>query len=239
MYYNLFMKKIIGVTVVVIAALYFFPWKNINWGKFSMVPAETVTVSGEAKSIQKNQIASFSAGVMATGMDKNKAINDVNTKVNDLIKSVKDFGIDAADIKTQNLSYYQEQKGSLNPGQWQVNNTIEITLRDVAKASDLADLLVKSGANNVYGPNFRMDDTNLAEKGLYGEAMKDAKDKAEIIAIAAGRKLGKVLSVNDGGTTGNVIYPMMAKADSLGGGAPVETGTTTVYKTITVNFELE
>jgi len=232
------MKKIIGTVVLVLILVWVVPWSRINWGKVTFQTPEVVSVSGEAKSQQKNEIASFSAGVMATNMDKNKAIEEVNTKINELIKSVKDFGISAEDIKTQNLSYYQEQRGSQNPGQWQVNNTIEIILREAAKASELTDLLAKTGANNVYGPNFRIDDTNQIEKGLYEIAMQDAREKAESMAKASGRKLGKVLSVSDGGTSTN--YPMYLKADSgMGGGAATEPGSSTVYKTINVVFELK
>jgi uncharacterized protein len=239
------MKKIIGVTIVVVAALFFLPWKKVNWGRVSFVPAETVTVSGEAKSIQKNQIATFSAGADAVNDKKETAVAEVNQKVAAIIKGAKDFGIQEADIKTQSISIYQSEEVYYDngvqknrKGQWRVSNTVEITLREVDRAAALADILTSSGATNVYGPNFRMDDTNAAEKGLYDEAMKDAQDKAQIIATSAGRKLGKVLSVNDNGTNNNVIYPMMAKSEGMGG-ASVETGSTTVSKTMTVSFELE
>lgn len=232
------MKKIIGTVVLVLILVWIVPWSRINWGRIIWQQAEVVTVNGEARSQEKNQLANYSAGVMAQNMDKNAAITEVNTKMEDLIKSVKDFGIKEADIKTQSLSYYQEPKGGQNPGQWQVNNTIEIILRDIDRASDLADLLVKSGANSVYGPNFMMDDTNEAEKGLYDAAIKDAKDKAESIARASGRTLGKILSVSDGAGS-NVIYPMSARDGAGGGGMSVEPGSTTVYKNLTVTFELK
>ena len=131
----------------------------------------------------------------------------------------------------------------LRKGQWSVNNSINITLRDLTKSSDLADLLTNSGATNVYGPNFRVDDTNSAEKGLYAAVMKDATEKANSIALAAGRKLGKVVMVTDGGSTSE-IRPMylQAKTDVVGMGsiaAPVETGSQTISKTMTVSFQLE
>ena len=233
------MKKIIGTVVLVLILVWIVPWSRINWGRIIWQQAEVVTVNGEARSQEKNQLANYSAGVMAQNMDKNAAITEVNTKMEDLIKSVKDFGIKEADIKTQSLSYYQEPKGGQNPGQWQVNNTIEIILRDIGRSSDLADLLAKSGANSVYGPNFMMDDTNEAEKGLYDAAIKDAKDKAESIARASGRTLGKILSVSDGAAGSNVIYPMSARDGAGGGGMSVEPGSTTVYKNLTVTFELK
>jgi len=232
------MKKIIGTLILVLILVLVVPWNKVNWGRVTWQPAEVVTVNGEAKSQEKNQIANFSAGVMVQNMDKNKAMAEVNTKMDALVKAIKDFGISETDIKTQNLSYYQEPKESRNPGQWQVNNTIEIILRDISRASDLADLLAGSGANNVYGPNFSMEDTNMAEKSLYDAAIKDAKDKAESIAKASGRKLGKVISVNDGGTSN--VYPMYEKSNiGLGGGMVTEPGSTTVYKNLTVVFELK
>jgi hypothetical protein len=178
---------------------------------------------------------------------KEETIEEVNKKINELIDSVKAFGISTDDIKTQSMSVYQQQEqpmylSSGNPSkvdQWVVNNTVEITLRDVAKTQELIDLLNKSGANNVYGPNFRIEETSDSEKDLVTEAIADAKEKAEIIAKAAGRRLGKVVNVNEG--YGGTSYPMYSsiKADGLGGGASAEPGTSTISKTLTVTFELK
>lgn len=242
------MKKIIVGAVIVMAALYFLPWKNINWGKISTVPAESVTVNGQAQSVVKNQIANFSAGVSISNKDKATAVNEVNSKMDILIKSVKDFGIKEEDIQTQNASVYQENiwyvDGGVSKskkGQWTASNSIEVTLRNVDQTQALTDLLNTSGATSVNGPNFQMDDANAAENGLYGVAMKDAMDKADIIARASGRKLGKVLTVTDNGSSSNIAYPMMAKLNSAGGGvsAPVEAGSTTITKNLMVSFELE
>lgn len=228
-----------------IIAAFVLPWNRINWGKFSWQPAETVTVTGEARSIEKNQIASFTAGVEAVKDNKDEAVKEVNGKVEALIKAAKDFGIKAEDITTQNLSIYQSEEmywdngvQKSRKGQWRVNNSIEITLREVDKASGLADVLTSSGANNVWGPNFRMDDTNAAETALFDEAMKNAKEKAEAVAKASGRSLGKVLSVNEGSGTSN-IFPLYAAKDGMGGGgAPVEPGSGTVSKSVTVVYEM-
>jgi len=73
---------------------------------------------------------------------------------------------------------------------------------------------------------------------LFDEAMKNAKEKAEAVAKSSGRKLGKVLSVTEGGTSN--AYPVMyAAKDSMGGGASVEPGSSTVSKSVTVVFELK
>jgi uncharacterized protein YggE len=69
--------------------------------------------------------------------------------------------------------------------------------------------------------------------------MADARAKAERLAMAGGRKLGKVLTANEGYSV--QPYPLyremgVGKADSS---APVEPGSSQMTKTLTVVFELK
>lgn len=232
------------VVAIFIAAGMFLPLGNINWGTIKTMPANTIVVSGEAKSTEKNQVASFTAGVDSVNDDKDAAVNEVNEKIAALTQAVKDFGIDAADIQTQNISVYRSEEmyyadgGSQKsrPGQWRVNNSINITLRDISRANGLTNLLTDSGATNVYGPNFAMEDTQDAKNKLLSQAVEDARAKAELMIAGTGRKLGKVISISEGGVT-NPIMPMY-DARGMGGGAALEPGSSEVYASVTVVFEL-
>lgn len=240
-------NKAIAVLVILFLALFFLPIRKIEWGKIRWLQPETVTVTGEARSVKKNQIASFNAGVDSVQSDKDKAIKEVDTKVADLIKAVKNFGIDEKDIKTQNLSIYQQDESFYEDGvqrnrkgQWRVNNSIEIKLINVDKASELATLLTSSGATNVYGPNFTFEDTSEAEKDLFKAALDDAKQKADMLAKASGREIGKVVNIVEGGNYSNSpIYTAKVMDGMGGGGAPIEVGSGTVSQSLTVVFELK
>ncbi len=234
---------VILTVLVVLVGVKFFP--NL------FVPVKsTITVTGEAQENQKNQIATFTASVISTNDDKQKAVDETNTKMTDLINSIKALGIADGDIKTENISVYQQPspypvtmmyptRGGTT-GAWAANNTITITVRDLTKVSNLADLLNKSGATNMYGPNYTVDNTVNTQADVLGQAIENARKKAEKIAQASGRTLGKAITIQEGGQN-NVIYPMMEKAVGLGGGTPttpVQPGTQTVYKSVTVTFEL-
>lgn len=245
------MKKflsLVGIIVVLTVVCLLIPWEHVNWGKISILPASTITVTGEAKQDEAPQIARFSASVTATNVDKQTAINEVNTQMTKIIQAVKDFGINEKDIQTQQVSVYQTKDNieiMIYPPRpsakdvWQASNSISITLRDITKASDLTDLLQASGATNVYGPNYSLDDTTQAQADLLAKAIDNAREKAQKIAQASRRKLGKVITVNEGSSG----YPgplyvgggMMAEKSS----APVEPGTETVYQSVTVTFELK
>ncbi len=236
----------IFLVAVALGSFYFFPWKDIKWGKVELSPSQTITVVGTAKTREKNRIATFSVGVSYVSDNKDEAVSLVNKKVDEIVTSLIKFGIDKSDIKTENLSVYQQEeqyweegRQKTRPGQWRVSNSISIVLRDVDKASDLTSLLAKSGATNVYGPNFSLEDTKEAEASILKDAIDDARKKAEGIASSFGRKLGDVISISETGTP--VYYPVYREGlgGGGGGGAPVEPGSATVYKSVTVVFELD
>jgi uncharacterized protein YggE len=230
--------------LLLLAGAFFIPWQSVDWGKIQLSPTKTITVVGEAETKEKNQVATFTAGVSAVNDNKETAIDEVNQKIKTIIDSVKDFAIASEDIKTQNLSvnqmeesYYEEGVQKSRPGQWRVNNSINITLRDVDRASALADLLSQSGATNVYGPNFTVEETQTAEKSLLEEAIKNAREKAEILAKSSGGQLGKIISVSESSQPSTIYRGL--EGIGGGGGAPVEPGTSKISKVVTVVFELK
>lgn len=241
-------KKNKGLTVLVVLLILVFilPFSRVKWGQIRWLQPETITVVGEAKSTLKNQIASFSVGVDAVNSDKDEAISEVNTKMEVIVEAIKGFGVADQDIKTNNLSIFQQEESyyeggvqKSRKGQWRVNNSVEIILREVDKASELASLLTSTGANNVYGPNFSFDDVSQAQKDLYEVAMKDANDKAEILAKISGRKLGKVVNVSEGVEGSTPVYKMAMLEDLGSGGVSVEPGSGTVRQSLVVVFELK
>src|SRR5260221_2515126 len=172
---NLFFA--LGTIVILAFGLSILPLDKINWGRISVLPAATITVTGQAQGNVANQIATFNATVTTSNSDKKTAINDVNTKMTALINSVKNFGIAEADIKTEQVNVYQNQ--GMMPvrtgnGDWTASNSITITLHDVTKAS-LSDILNSSGATNVYGPNFTTNpDTTASDSDLLSKAVANA-----------------------------------------------------------------
>lgn len=216
----------------------------INWGSLTLANERTITVTGTSEQQTKNQIATFTAGVTSVKDKKEDAVSEVNTKMAEIVTSVKNFGVAAEDIKTQNSSiyqmqetYYEDGRQKSRQGQWSVSNNIEIVLRDVDKASAFSDLLAKTGASNVYGPNFMMDQTSGFEESLTAAAIENAKEKAGAVAVSSGAVLGEIVSVVEG--YNSPIYPAYALGGrGGGGGAAVEPGSSTVAKTVTVIFRL-
>src|SRR5258708_32575845 len=97
----------IGTILLLAVLVPFLPLDRINWGRVSVLPAATITVTGTANGNVANTSATFGATVTATNADKQTAINKVNTQMTALIAAVKNFGIADADIKTDSINVYQ------------------------------------------------------------------------------------------------------------------------------------
>lgn len=239
---------LLGTSILLLTIVVLFPFSHKNWGILSTAPARSITVTGTAETSITNQIAQFTAGVSSVDDSKERAVETVNKTIDELIYKLKEFGIEENDIQTASLVIYQDQdtvtvqgRQRLEPGKWRVSNDLTIKLRDISRANEFADVLNSSGATNVYGPNFMLDNSTAEVDKLLAEAIQKARTKAET-AIASGNeklKLGKLLTIDEVGTQ----QPFYADAGRFGGGggdgASLLPGDTTVSKTVIVTFELK
>jgi uncharacterized protein YggE len=135
---------------------------------------------------------------------------------------------------------------ALPPATYRVSNQVEITIRDVGKASRVLQTAVNAGANSVWSVSFGIDDTKPLEADARDKAVADARARAEALAKLAGLKLGPVISVSEVIGRGPVgPMPMfrgdMAMAAKFGGAGapPLEGGELTVGTSIEVIYGLE
>jgi len=241
---NKFSLAIIIGVILLLAGIYFVPWQAVDWGQLTLAPSQTLTVTGTAQTQLTNEIASFTAGVEAVGDNKEAVANQVNSEADKIVTALKTFGIAEADIQTQNMSIYQEQESyyddsgsqKTRPGQWRANNSVEITLRDKERVDELSTLLTKSGATNVYGPNFGLEDAAQAGDEPLLAALANAREKADKLAKDQGLEIVKVLSVVEGDAA--TASPLYALRSDMGGGGGAMVGSTTVSGSVTVTYEV-
>ena len=244
--------------LLVIASLILAVWivdllhLSVNWGHLTLAPASTITVTGQARQDQMNQLASFSAGVEIIAPDKASATDQATTIMNQLVESVKNFGIEAKDLETSRVNVYQQDEyyeiGSRTKGDWVASSTLTITLRpkegeDLAERSEtLLALLNDSQATSVRGPNFQLDQQQINDTELLQLAVADAKEKAELIAKTTKQKIYKIVSLTEGSNNQPmpVLYDLAAKgvAQEAAISPELEPGSSEVLKTVTITFEL-
>ena len=213
---------------------------------YKLKTGKTITVSGKAEVQITNQISSYSVTVEKHDSDKTKAVEAATKGSSDVVEAVKLLGVEAKDIKTQNLNvyrreepYYEDGVTKYKPGDWYASYTVDITLRDLTKSEVLTEALIKIENSTMWGPNLRVDDSKIDEAAILAQAIENAKQKATRLAISSGKRLGEIVSIVEGSVSDG--YPLVKTMDGMGGGGgfSVEPGSSTVTKTVTVTFRLK
>ncbi|HWM11166.1 MAG TPA: SIMPL domain-containing protein [Solirubrobacteraceae bacterium] len=106
-----------------------------------------------------------------------------------------------------------------------------------ARSGDVAQAAMAAGADRLHGPRFEYDDERATRGELLGEAVDDARRKAERLAAAAGRRLGAVRAIEE---TSPDLVPMAEPVALRVAGAPdITPRDLTVTATVKVVFALE
>ena len=162
-----------------------------------------ISVRGSGAVSARPDMASLQIGVSIQNPSLDAAQSEAASKMDALVQQLKDAGIDEKDINT--TQYNVEPVMDYRDGQsptvtgFRVTNVVDVKVRDLSKASKLIDGLVKSGANTIYGLSFGFSDPSALMKQAREAAVKDAREKAEQLAVLNGVALGSVLVVDDAG----------------------------------------
>jgi len=161
-----------------------------------------VTVTGQGKIAYQPDLAIVTLGAQIDKVAKPaEALNQLNAKVNNIIKAVKDTGIDENNIQTQNYSLYPQYDYKDNVSTVSGYNanqqlTVKIVGYDQApeKLSQVIAAASKAGANQVNNLVFDASNMNDLKQQARVKAIEDARAKSSALAQAADVKLKEITS---------------------------------------------
>jgi len=210
-----------------------------------LVPS--ITVSGTGKVDVKPDIAHVQVGVLVDAPTASEALAKNNEKMAALLETLKAKGIEDRDVQTSNFNvgpkYEYDPQGRRQPKLvgYQVSNMVQVRVRKLAQLGELLDVLVRTGANQVHGISFSVDEPEKVLSKARQEAVEQAKARATEYATAAGVKIGKPLLIQEQALTIPFPQPMpmmrgaMRAADSA---VPVAAGEQTLTAHVTVTYAL-
>ena len=214
-------------------------------GPATVVPAPTVlTVVAEGRTTRAPDVAEVSGGVVTSAATATAAMAENAVRMNAVVAAVKKAGIADRDIQTTGLSLqpqyrYVENQPPVLIG-YQANNTVSLRIRKIEQTGTLLDTLVGVGANQISGPNFRVEDSASALDEARVAAVKTARARAELYAGAAGMRVRRIVSILESGgfEPGPRPMVMMARMDKEAS-TPVAPGEVALSVSVTMAFELE
>ena len=207
----------------------------------ALAEAGTLTVTGTATVEVVPDMATVSLGVTTNGATAGAALAANSDAVAAVIARLKEAGIAPADIQTSNLSVNPNWVGNAS-GVSEVQgyvamNMVSVRIRALDQTGAVLDAAVADGANSLNGLYFSLQDSRGAEDEARRKAVADALSRADLLAQAAGSKLGPVLSITEGGMASPLPGPMY-RMDAAAAPVPVEAGTVGVTSSVTMVFQI-
>ena len=208
----------------------------------------TLNVSGNGTVSLTPDIAYITIGVHTEDPAIATAVKNNNTQAQAVVDALKKAGIAGKDIQTSNFSVYSNNGQSfdkttgqpINGGYYAVDNTVNVTLRDLSHLGSVLNTAVGAGANNINSISFDVADKTTAMEEARQKAMANAGSLATELAKTAGVQLGEIQAISYSDNSPLSSYGMG------GGGAaapnasvPIQPGQTQISVTVSVTYALK
>ncbi|WP_406695716.1 SIMPL domain-containing protein [Singulisphaera sp. Ch08] len=220
------------------------------------VEKPTISVSGTGKLSAVPDIAEIQVGVRSQAPTAQAALAANSDAMNAMHAILKQSGVETKDIQTTQIQVSPEysqppnRPRTVNEAEfiprivgYRVDNTVQITARQIPKLGALLDALVMAGANQIHGISFRIDNPEKRLDEVRRSAMADAKSKATLLAEEAGVALGapiKIIDEQGGPRPPTPLYAprmeMMARAVAP---TPIAAGEQELSVTVHVVYEIK
>lgn len=228
-----------------------------NFGRPEMPATETITVQGSGQATLPPDVARVSFTVENTAATVALAQAATTKQANAALDFVKEQKVAEKDVKTLSYTISPQYSypnpcplGSMCPVYggapkiigYQVSETIQVTIRDLAAVGALLGGLGELEVQNVSGPAFALDDSTAGYDAARADAIKKAKAQAALLSKQLGVRLGKIVSFSE--SSGGYPYPMYGYGMGMGGDARekaspnIPTGENTYNASVSITYEI-
>lgn len=208
-------------------------------------PQPSLTVTGSGQVLVVPDIAYINVGVRSEGPSVSEAISVNNGQAQAIKDALVAAGVAEEDIQTANFNVYQSSnydfQGQPTNTFYVVENTVNVTVRQIGNLGGILDTVARSGANNIYGVNFDVADKSAAQTSARNLAVQAAQKQAGELAQAAGVTLGDIISINASYTTTTPFYGygMGGGGAAMAESVPIASGQLPVNAQVTMTFMIK
>lgn len=209
----------------------------------------TITVSATGEVYAKPDLALTTFSVISEAKTVGEAMQENTAKMNSIIAFMKDQGIEEKDLKTISFNIYPRyewQEVCIPPcpsGKrilvgYEVQQSLQVKIRDMAKIGDVISGATAAGANQVGDLQFTIDNQDELKKQAREQAINEAKTKAKELASQLGVRLVRITNFSESGVAPR--YYGLEEAVGMGAGEvpQIETGENKIEVTVTITYEI-
>ena len=194
---------------------------------------DTVSVTGTGVVLAVPDRAQVSAGVETRAPTAKAALAANAAAMRKVLAALEGKGGKNVTTQTVSLSSSFDDQGQPNGF---VASNVASAITTLGGAGPLIDAAVAAGANTVYGPSLSRSDADELYKQALTRAVDDARERAGILAKAAGRSLGRVTAISE---ASSAPIPLAEKAaNAAADSTPVVSGPQETAAMVSVTFAL-
>jgi len=200
-----------------------------------------VTGQGEVKA-EPNEFH-VQAVASRTGDDIAKMKRSVDKEINQALAAAEKLGIEERHITATGFSVQPEWEWEPKKklvGQ-RVQRNVRFVIHGVENYAAILEALSDIGFYQIANSNATLSDPNAVRQEALEKAVADAREKAQTLAKASGRKLGPALQINEqgGGAPQPVMRAMAMQADAVSEeSAQFSPGEISVRHSVNILFQL-
>lgn len=253
-----FKKAALALLVLLVA---FFAIKTINEVKASRYIGDdvggnrTISFTGQGEAFAIPDIATITYTAMSRKDTVAAAQKEVTEKIDASLAFLDKSGVEERDIKTVSYTSYPQYEQQApcygypcpTPSAkiigYEVSQTITVKVRDTDTAGTILQGLGDIGVSNISGPDFSIDDEDAIKAEARELAIKDAQEKAKVLARQLDIRIGKMVGFSESGDF--PIYYAKDMAYGMGGAeataAPAPSlpvGENKVTSNVTITYEI-
>ena len=205
-----------------------------------------IICNGEGKATAAPDVITITLGVETRNVSASAAAA-LNAKLmNSTINALLSAGLKKKDVQTSHYSLTTQTEENpvptgaeknKTPPQFVATNQVTARMNVSENIGKVLDAATAAGSNNVMGISFDLRDPKPQMDKALAQAVNDSRRKAEIMAMAAGVKLGKILELSEGYGYTSSNAPRAAFSLSAAP-TPVLPGEMEITSSVTVTYEI-
>ena len=215
-----------------------------------------ITVNASAQVKVAPDKASFSVEILTQGTTPEEASAANAAPVNAVIEALKLAGVAEEDIQTTYTDLSPQYGFAEEPSTdaaiawggndivgYEMRTTMQVSGVEIDAVGELMGACVAAGATGVDGPRYYVSSYDEAYADALAQAIESSREKAQVIASAAGVSLGGVVNITEGYSYSGLRYAeaeSSAAMDADGGLAEmkIEPGQVNIEAQVTVSYAI-
>jgi len=221
----------VGLTLVALAGAVGLP--DLAGAQDPAPAADSITVTGLGSVTAVPDEAQMSFGVETRGATAKAAVAANADAMRGVINALRQSG--GRKIATEWVSVYPSTGANGDVTGYAASNSVS-AVADASDAPGVIDAAVGAGANDVSGPGLSSSDADALYRQALSKAVDEARLRAQALAKAAGRSLGPITTMVEGGAEPTPMYRAAAEASDAS--TPIVPGEQETTATVSVTFSL-